>query len=110
MLLHSLSSILEIISGALGAVREKCLADAVDRKRNKRRWWRGDMRGQGEEKGGKGEEGIVKKSKVSAGFHSCHFYSAAIAATAFRALEVYPRTDRYAEDSNSGRWFSWLPC
>jgi len=31
-----------------------------------------------------------KKSKVSAGFHSRHFYSATIAVTAFSALGVYP--------------------
>jgi len=43
------------------------------------------------------------KAKVSAGFHSRHFYSAAIAVTAFGALGVYPRTNRNAEDSNPGR-------
>jgi len=45
----------------------------------------------------------LKINKFLAGFHSRHFYSAAIAVTAFRALGVYPRTNRYAEDSNPGR-------
>jgi len=33
------------------------------------------------------------------------FYNAAIAVTAFRALGVNPGKNRYAEDSNPGRWF-----
>jgi len=49
----------------------------------------------------------VKLSKVSAGFHSRHFYSAAIAAVAaLGALGVYPRTNRFTEDLNRDPWFS----
>jgi len=43
------------------------------------------------------------RSKVSAGYHSRHFYNAAITITAFRTLGVYPRTNHYAEDSNPGQ-------
>jgi len=45
------------------------------------------------------------KSKLSAGFHSRRFYSAAIAAKAFRALGVYPKKS-LRRRSNQGRW----PC
>jgi len=50
-------------------------------------------------------EGKKQKVKVSAEFYSRHFHSATIAVTAFRALGVYQGKNRYAEDSNPGRWF-----
>jgi len=45
------------------------------------------------------------KVKVSTGFHSRQFYSAAIAITAFTVLGVNLRKSRCVEDSNPGRWF-----
>jgi len=45
------------------------------------------------------------QSKNSTGLHNRHFYSAAIAIQALRALGVYLGKNRYAEDSNAGRWF-----
>jgi len=50
----------------------------------------------------------IKKSKVSAGFHSRHFYSATKAVTAIRAIGVgYAATREKSQlrGSKPGRWF-----